>query len=119
MLNIRCTGQQVQMQTVDHEVGPRNMDGWPVIDLNFTETVDRDKSGTGTEYRNEKEDITAWLIHIQHISNYPLQIFCFLLKNNKRKKKLVQNSTAFTLLASENRNEHHEYDEPNAPDLMG
>lgn len=87
MLNIRCTGQQVQMQTVDHEVGPRNMDGWPVIDLNFTETVDRDKSGTGTEYRNEKEDITAWLIHIQHISNYPLQIFCFLLKNNKRKKK--------------------------------
>lgn len=43
------------MQTVDHEVGPRNMDGWPVIDLNFTETVDRDKSGTGTEYRNEKE----------------------------------------------------------------
>lgn len=55
MLNIRCTGQQVQMQTVDHEVGPRNMDGWPVIDLNFTETVDRDKSGTGRVQKRERK----------------------------------------------------------------
>lgn len=97
MLNIRSTGQQFQMWTVDHEVGPRNMDGWPVINLNFTETVDRDKSGTGTEHRSEKEDITAWLIHIQHISNYPLQTSVSFLKNNKRKKKLVQNSTAFIM----------------------